>query len=164
MNWICVEPEKQCLISALARKISTKMVQRRVHLAARSDFACSPKISLGFRPESLMILKLASTLRVSFQCHLAATAESSNVNRECSAKASSGCVAADGGCSGNESNSPPRSFGSSSTSREISGEGVVGVSREISLFGNMRCWIQYEVPPTIIGIRLFLCASSICEA
>lgn len=30
-----------------------------------------------------------------------------------------------------------------------------------SLLGNRRCWIQYEVPPTMIGICFLLCVSSI---
>lgn len=30
-----------------------------------------------------------------------------------------------------------------------------------SLLGNRRCWIQYEVPPTMIGTCFLLCVSSI---
>ena len=35
------------------------------------------------------------------------------------------------------------------------------VSNEASLLGNMRCWIQYDVPPTTMGTWFLLCVSSI---
>lgn len=133
---------------------------------------CSTIISLGRCRHCLIIWRLLNTFRVSFQCHLCETIGSSLDNREWSRKAPSGFTLADGGSSGRCWSNKRRSGGrdviddNSCSDHNGSARGEGGCehdpeSLDTRRFGNMRCCIQYDVPPTIMGNSWFSCISSI---
>lgn len=128
----------------------------------RSTSDCSTIISLGSLPVSAIILKLRRTFRVSLQCHLEATAGSRVCSSLCNAKALSGSVKADGGESGSLLNRL-RSSGDSFDNRISNDPGEKGWLGPfpIKRSGNIKCCIQYEVPPTTTGILFCLWMSSI---
>lgn len=142
---------------------------RVTHLGFTVPWDCSVKISLVLRPVSLTIQRLRRTFRVSRQCHRAATMGSMVDRMEWSENAASGSTAAEGGCSGRALKSLRRWGGrvaiDLASSSDINGgsdedlsDGLFSWARR---FGNIKCWIQYDVPPTTIGISFFLWVPSI---
>jgi hypothetical protein len=104
-------------------------------------------ISLFRLPVSLMISRLLSTLRVSRQCHLAATGGSKADNSRCSANAA--LVSVDDGVSSERRlKRSSRSGGSEAIDSASVGESMVGAvvgaseAFEESRLGKMRCCIQ----------------------
>lgn len=66
-----------------------------------------------------------------------------------------------GECRGEEGKGVLGKEGVGEDGRDGEGEGASEVGSLDSRFGNSRCWIQYEVPPTMIGTCFLLCVSSI---
>lgn len=136
-------------------------------------FDCSLITSLASRRFSWMTRRFVSTFRVSRQCHRCATRGSSAMRRSCSLCEISISSSARGACSGrllkrssNSGGNAPSAFLKLSDGREESSfcpGAFSDLSSEAMRSGKMRCCIQYDVPPTMIGIWLALCASSICS-
>jgi hypothetical protein len=118
-----------------------------------------------------MIRRLRKTFRVSRQCHRLPRDGSSIVNSLCSESATSGSIDAEGGRSGRDWNCARRFLGMRETAPASSSDICdVSISERVassdtsrpddtSRLGKMRCWIQYDVPPTMIGTCFLSCVS-----